>query len=105
MFSRLLQTVKLERDAFVWMAFNDRATGDAALLVAITQVLMALGTGSSIVDLINPFRLVSLLLSGLFFWLVYSGLTYAIAKYLLDGTAPLRRICASRASPTRRCCW
>ena len=85
MFSRLLQTVKLERDAFVWMDFNDRATGDAALLVAITQVLMALGTGSSIVDLINPFRLVSLLLSGLFFWLVYSGLTYAIAKYLLDG--------------------
>lgn len=84
-FSRLLQTLKLERDAFVWMDFNDRATGDAALLVAGTQVLMALGSGRSIVDLINPLTLLSLLLSGLFFWVVYSGLTYAIAKYLLSG--------------------
>ena len=33
-FSRLLQTVKLQRDAFVWMDFNDRATGDAAILGA-----------------------------------------------------------------------
>ncbi|MGI9666599.1 MAG: YIP1 family protein [Acidimicrobiia bacterium] len=84
-FSRLLQTIKLERDAFVWMDFNDRATGDAALLVAGTQVLMALGSGRSILDLLNPFTLISLLLSGLFFWVVYSGLTYAISKYLLNG--------------------
>lgn len=84
-FSRLLQAVKLERDAFVWMDFNDRATGDAVILVAATQILLALGTGRSIVDLLNPVTLVTLIISGLFFWLIYSGATYLITRHLLDG--------------------
>jgi hypothetical protein len=75
----------LQRDAFVWMDFNDRATGDAAILVAITQVLLAMGTGASIVGLLNPFTLIQLLISGLFFWLIYSGATYAIARFIFDG--------------------
>ena len=67
------------------MDFNDRATGDGAILVAITQVLLALGTGSSLIDLLNPLTLIQLLISGLFFWLLYSGATYAIARFLFDG--------------------
>lgn len=101
-FSRLLQTVKLERDAFVWMDFNDRATGDAAILVGITQLLLALGTGTSVLSLINPFTFVPLLISGLFFWLMYSGATYAISRFLLDGHgtfAPVLRV-AGFAYPT-----
>ncbi|KAA3635637.1 MAG: hypothetical protein DWP92_10710, partial [Armatimonadetes bacterium] len=59
-FHRLLQTVKLERDAFVWLDFNDRATGDGAILVAITQVLLALGTGVSVGNLLrNPLDIVA----------------------------------------------
>jgi len=85
-FQRLLQTIKLERDAFVWMDFNDRATGDAAILVAGTQVLILLGTGSSIFDvLFNPVRLISALISALFFWLIYTGATYAVVRYIFDG--------------------
>jgi hypothetical protein len=83
--SRLLQTIKLERDAFVWMDFNDRATGDAAILVAGTQVLISIGLGLSIGQLINPLTLLNILLGGLFFWVVYSGATYAVSKYLFDG--------------------
>lgn len=68
------------------MDFNDRATGDAAILVAGTQILIMLGTGSSIFDvLFNPVRLISALISALFFWLIYTGATYAIVRYLLDG--------------------
>ena len=85
MFSRLFQTVKLERDAFVWMDFNDRATGDAAILVVITQVLLALGTGVRITTLLNPLNLINVLISGLFFWVIYAGATYLIARYLLEG--------------------
>jgi len=85
-FHRLLQTIKLERDAFVWMDFNDRATGDGAILVAITQVLLALGTGVSIGHMLrNPLDIVAILLSGGVFWLLYSGATYAIVHYLLNG--------------------
>jgi hypothetical protein len=85
-FSRLLQTVKLERDAFVWMDFNDRATGDAAILVAITQVLISLGLGRSLLSLLNPLTLFQLLLSALFTWVIYSGAVYLVSRYLLDGS-------------------
>jgi hypothetical protein len=84
-FSRLLQTVKLQRDAFVWMDFNDRATGDAAMLVAGTQLLLVLGTGTSIGSLLNPITLISVLIAGVFFWVIYSGATYLIVRYLFDG--------------------
>jgi len=83
--NRLLQTIKLERDAFVWMDFNDRATGDAAILVGGTQVLISIGLGLSLVQLINPLVLGSILLGGLFFWVVYAGATYAVSRFLFDG--------------------
>lgn len=83
-FSRLLQTVKLKRSAFVWMDFNDRATGDAAILVVLTQILMTLGFGTSFVRLLNPFMLIQVLLGALFFWVVYSGGVYLIGRYLFD---------------------
>lgn len=85
-FSRLLQAIKLQRDAFVWMDFNDRATGDAAILVAVTQVLIALGLGTSLFDLLNPLTLVQLLIGALFTWVVYSGAVYLVSRFLLDGT-------------------
>ena len=85
-FSRLLQAVKLQRDAFVWMDFNDRATGDAAILVATTQLLIALGLGASLFDLISPLILVQLLIGALFTWVLYSGAVYLVSRFLLDGT-------------------
>jgi hypothetical protein len=85
-FSRLLQAVKLERDAFVWMDFNDRATGDAAILVAITQMLLALGLGTSLFDLLRPAALIQLLISALFTWVIYSGAVYLVSRYLLNGS-------------------
>ena len=101
-FSRLLQTVKLERDAFVWMDFNDRATGDAAILVAITQVLLAFATGVSLLDLLNPVNLIRIMIAGLFFWLIYSGATYAIARFIFEGggTYPFYLRVAGFAYPT-----
>lgn len=85
-FSRLLQAVKLERDAFVWMDFNDRATGDAAILVAITQVLISLGLGTSLLSILNPAVLIQILLSALFTWVIYSGAVYVVSRYLLDAS-------------------
>jgi hypothetical protein len=67
------------------MDFNDRATGDAAILVAGTQILISVGLGLSLGDLINPLVLANVLLGGLFFWVVYSGATYAVSRYLFGG--------------------
>ena len=84
-FSRLLQAIRLDRDAFVWMEYNDRATGDAALLVGGTSILLALGSGSTIADLLNPVRLIGVVLSAFVLWLIYTGAVYLISTYLLDG--------------------
>ena len=41
--------------------------------------------GQSIVGLLSPLFLIGLLINALFLWVIYSGATYAVAKYLLDG--------------------
>jgi len=87
---RLLQTVRLERDAFVWMDFNDRATADGLIFVVITRFLILLGGGWTILGLTTNLTglrlLIQSFINALIFWLAYSGITYAITKFLLDGS-------------------
>ena len=78
---RVLGAARFDRESFLWMLWNDRAGGDAAILVLITQAALTLG----LVGLDFGLAL-QLFISGLFFWLIYSGLTYAAAKYLFDGS-------------------
>ncbi len=88
---RFVQTLRFERDAFVWMDFNDRATGDALIVLLIGRTLLFLGLVgfNRIADLVN-FRsiegFVLFLVQGLIFWLLYSGIAWAILKYLLKKT-------------------
>ena len=88
--SRLLQAVRLQRDAFVWMDFNDRATGDALIFVAVTRFLILLGLGWSLFGLTTTLSgveiLVSSMLNAMIFWLAYSGIVFAITKFLLGGS-------------------
>lgn len=87
---RLLQALRLERDAFVWMDFNDRATADGLIFVVVTRFLILLGEGWTILGLTTNLGGIQLLiqsiLNALIFWLAYSGITFAISKYLLDGS-------------------
>lgn len=86
---RFLQTIRLEREAFVWMDFNDRATGDALVLVGITQLLMFAGiTGglSSIFNLGVWDLLIALVLAGLIQWLLYSAIAWALVRYIVQGS-------------------
>lgn len=88
--TRLVQAVRLERDAFVWMDFNDRATADALIFVAVTRLLILVGLGWSFFGLTTSLSgievLVSSILNALIFWLAYSGIAYAITKFLLNGS-------------------
>ena len=84
--NRLLQAIRFDRDAFVWMDFNDRATGDALILVAITEVLIIIAGGTPLFGLVTGLAdVLYALLSTVMFWLIYSGLVYAIAVYLFRG--------------------
>ncbi|MGD2051235.1 MAG: hypothetical protein PVI35_02055 [Acidimicrobiia bacterium] len=87
--SRFLQAARLQRDPFIWMDFNDRATGDALLLVVVTRFLWFLGAigFGRFSDLVN-FRvwdtLVRWIISGLFFWLLFAAITWAVIRFLLE---------------------
>ena len=84
---RLLQTVRLERQAYVWMDFNDRATGDALILVALTQFLLFAGFAGGLGSVFNVGLwelLISFVLSGLVQWLLYSAIAWAIVRYLVQ---------------------
>lgn len=101
--NRLLQAIRFDRDAFVWMDFNDRATGDALIIIAITQVLFLFAGGTSLFGLVTGlFSVLSALLSTVMFWLIYSGLVYAIAVYLFRGSGhyPVYLRIAGFAFPT-----
>ena len=101
--NRLLQTIRFDRDAFVWMEFNDRATGDALIIVAVTEVLFLIAGGTPLFGLVTSFTAVmSSLLSAIMFWLIYSGLVYAVVVYLFrgDGSYPIYLRMAGFAFPT-----
>ena len=101
-----LKIIRFERDAYVWMDFNDRATGDATILVAITQVLMFAGIWGGHGSLFRPSLwevFLRFVLGGLVIWLVYSAATYAIVRFLMDGHAEFATYLrfAGFAFPTR----
>lgn len=101
--NRLLQTIRFDRDAFVWMEFNDRATGDALIIVAVTEALFLVAGGTPLFGLVTSFTAVmSSLLSAIMFWLIYSGLVYAIVVFLFrgDGRYPIILRIAGFAFPT-----
>jgi hypothetical protein len=86
----LLKAMRLDRDAFVWMDFNDRATGDALVLVVVTRFLILLGLGWSLLGVTRSISTLEVLFASIFnalvFWLAYAGLTWAIAKFFFQGS-------------------
>ena len=101
--NRLLQAIRFDRDAFVWMDFNDRATGDALIIVAITQALFLFAGGTSLFGLVTGLSSVLYaLLSAVMFWLIYSGLVYAVVVFLMrgDGHYPVYLRMVGFAFPT-----
>jgi hypothetical protein len=85
-FRRLLQALRFERDAFVWMDFNDRATGDAFLFVLATSLGLLLASGFTVFGLVTDARGIDFLLGSLVssavFWLAYAGLVYFVVAIL-----------------------
>ena len=77
---RILGVARFDRESYLWILWNDRAGGDAVLIVAITQLLITLGVVG-----LDLRAFLDLFISGMFFWLIYSGIAWAVANFLLDG--------------------
>ncbi|MFQ5518075.1 MAG: YIP1 family protein, partial [Acidimicrobiia bacterium] len=77
---RFIEAITFKRNAYVWMAFESSATGDAFVLVAVTSALRTaafFGLSASL--------LVRLLISTLFSWLILSGIVYLLGKHVFEG--------------------
>ena len=85
-FQRFIEAIRFDREAFVWMDFNDRATGDALILVLITQVLFLIAGGTPLLGFVTDLTgVIAAFVSTAIFWLVYSAIVFAVVKYLLRG--------------------
>ncbi len=83
---RFIETIRFDREAFVWMEFNDRATGDALILVVITQVLFLIAGGTPLLGFVTDLtEVVAAFVSTAIFWLIYSAIVYVVVKYLFRG--------------------
>lgn len=78
--SKIVGAARFDREAFVWMLWNDRAGGDAALIVIATELVFSLVLAG-----LNISAFLFFLVSGLIFWLVFSGFAWAAAKYIFGG--------------------
>ena len=71
------------------MDLNDRATGDALILVVVTRLLILAGLGFGLLGLATSLSglevLIRSMLNAAVFWLGYSGITYAAARFMFDG--------------------
>jgi hypothetical protein len=89
-FRRLLQAVRLERDSFVWMDFNDRATADALILVLFTELfqqlpadtLLSRATSASGIN-----RIFAEVVHGFVFWLGFAGVLLFVVRLLYNAPA------------------
>ena len=79
--NKIVGGARFDREAYLWMLWNDRAGGDAVIIVLVTQALLTLGlVGFNVTNLLRLF------ISGLFFWLIYAGIAWAAGKFLFEGS-------------------
>ena len=82
MIRTILRGATLRRDAYLRMVLSSNGVADGLLIVAAVQVLIGfliLGRGLGVVDR------VSIVLGGIFGWVILGGLIYLIGKHLLAG--------------------
>ncbi len=95
---RVLGAARFDRESYLWMMWNDRAGGDAVLLVLLTDLLVGLAVAG-----LDPLGILRVIVGGLFFWLIYSGIVYAAGKFLFEGSGQFQNVfrIAGFAYPTR----
>ena len=78
---KIVGCARFDRESYLWVLWTERAGGDAVVIVLVTLAVITLGlVGLSLTNLL------SLFITGLFFWLIYAGIAWAAGRFLFDGT-------------------
>ena len=87
MLDRVWRAAKLDPDLYEMVEHQPRYLPEAALIVAVTSVLAGLGGWITTGNFVSGF--ISLLLVGLFGWLVWASVTLFVGTRFFGGTADL----------------
>ena len=94
MIRTVLRGAALRRDAYLRMVLSSDGVADGLLIVGAVQVLVGFlirGRGLGVIDR------VAIVLSGIFGWVILSGLIYLIGKHLLSGFGSFPGVTAAAA--------
>jgi hypothetical protein len=82
MISRAINAALLRRDPYLFMTVARDGVADGAIVVAAVYAMLMVPL---VVDGVSPISAARLILSGMFSWIILSGLVYLIGRNLLEG--------------------
>ncbi len=82
MISRAINAALLRRDPYLYMTVAQDGVADGAIVVAAVYAILMTPLVIDGVSIISATRL---LLSGMFTWIILSGLVYMVGRHLLEG--------------------
>lgn len=82
MIKRAIDAALLRREAYLTMVVARDGVADGAIVVAAVYAILMVPV---VLDGVQVFSAIRLVLSGLFAWIILSGLIYLIGRNLLDG--------------------
>jgi hypothetical protein len=80
--STVFQAIRLRRDPYLRMVLARDGVADGALIVGAVYLILAI---PGFLDGVSVISLLRLVLSGLFGWIILSGLVYLIGRHGLEG--------------------
>ncbi len=82
MIRRAINAALLRRDPYLYMVVASDGVADGAIVVALVWAILM---SPLVIDGIPVFSAARLILSGMFSWIIQSGLVYLIGRRLLEG--------------------
>jgi hypothetical protein len=82
MIRRAINAALLRRDPYLHMVLAPDGVADGAIVVAVVYALLMTPVVMDGVSMISAARLI---LSGMFSWIILSGLVYLVGRHLLEG--------------------
>ncbi|NIR36879.1 MAG: hypothetical protein GWN07_13180, partial [Actinobacteria bacterium] len=82
MITRAINAALLRRDPYLTMVVARDGVADGAIVVAVVYAILMTPL---VIDGVSILSAARLILSGMFSWIILSGLVYLIGRHLLEG--------------------
>lgn len=97
MISRAINAALLKRDPYLRMVLAPDGVADGAIVVAVVYAILMIPL---VIDGVSVISAARIILSGMFSWIILSGLVYLIGRHLLEGYGSFPGVMAATAIGT-----